>query len=45
MINPNLTLMYKYGLESDSYELLNKYTNIEVTKQEQCKLFEGDDDM
>lgn len=38
IINPNLALIYKDGLESDSYELLDKYTKIEVTEQEQFEL-------
>lgn len=38
IINPNLILIYKDGLEEDSYKLLNKYKKIEVTKQEQFEL-------
>ena len=38
IINPNLALIYKDGLESDSLKLLDKYTKIEVTEQEQFEL-------
>lgn len=38
IINPNLALIYKDGLERDSYELLDKYTKIEVNEQEQFEL-------
>ena len=38
IINPNLALIYKEGLESDYYQLLDKYTKIEVTEQEQFEL-------
>ncbi len=38
IINPNLALIYKDGLESDSYKILDKYTKIEVTQQEQFEL-------
>ncbi len=38
IINPNLALIYKDGLEEESYKLLNKYIKIEVTEQEQFTL-------
>jgi len=38
IINPNLALIYKDGLEEESYELLDKYTKIEVNEQEQFEL-------
>ena len=38
IINPNLALIYKDGLEEESYKLLNQYTKIEVTEQEQFTL-------
>lgn len=38
IINPNLALIYRDGLESESYKLLDKYTKIEVTAQEQFEL-------
>lgn len=38
IINSNLGLIYKDGLESDSLRLLDKYTKIEVTEQEQFEL-------
>lgn len=38
IINPNLALIYKDGLEEDSYKLLDKLTKIEVTAQEQFEL-------
>lgn len=38
IINPNLALIYKDGLERDSYKLLDKYTKIEVNEQEQFEL-------
>lgn len=34
IINPNLTLVYRNGLEEYSYQLLDKYSKIEVSKQE-----------
>ena len=38
IINPNLALIYKDGLEEESYKLLDKLTKIEVTEQEQFEL-------
>lgn len=38
IINPNLALIYKDGLAKESYELLDKFNKIEVTKQEQFEL-------
>lgn len=38
IINPNLALIYKEGLEEESYNLLGEYTKIEVTEQEQFEL-------
>ncbi len=38
IINPNLALIYKDGLEKESYELLDKFNKIEVTEQEQFEL-------
>lgn len=38
IINPELILIYKDGLEKDSYELLEKYQKIEITKEEQFEL-------
>lgn len=38
IINPNLALIYNDGLEEESYELLYKYTKIEVNEQEQFEL-------
>lgn len=38
IINPNLALIYKDGLEEESYKLLEKYNKIEITKQEQFEL-------
>lgn len=38
IINPNLALIYKDALEEESYKLLNQYTKIEVTEQEQFTL-------
>ena len=38
IINPNLALIYKDGLEDNSYQLLDKYAKIEVTEQEQFEL-------
>ena len=38
IINPNLALIYKNGLEEKSYHLLEKYAKIEVTEKEQFEL-------
>lgn len=38
IINPNLALVYRNGLEDTSYQLLDKYSKIEVSKQEQFEL-------
>ena len=38
IINPNLALIYRDGLEEESYNLLSKYIKIEVTEQEQFEL-------
>lgn len=38
IINPNLALIYKNGLEEESYILLDKYNKIEVTEEEQFDL-------
>lgn len=38
IINPNLALVYKDGFEEKSYKLLEKYTKIEVTEEEQFQL-------
>lgn len=38
IVNPNLALIYKDGIEKESYELLDKFTKIEVTEQEQFEL-------
>lgn len=38
IINPNLILVYKDGLEEESYKLLDKYNKIEINKKEQFEL-------
>lgn len=38
IINPNLVIVYKNGLEENSYKLIEKYNKIEITKQEQFEL-------
>ncbi|MCI9434354.1 MAG: hypothetical protein HFI86_03630 [Bacilli bacterium] len=38
IVNHNLALIYKDGIEKESYELLDKFTKIEVTEQEQFEL-------
>ena len=38
IVNPNLALVYKEGLEEDSYKLLENYNKIEITEQEQFEL-------
>jgi len=38
LINPNLALIYKDGLEKESYNLLEKYTKIQLTEKEQFEL-------
>lgn len=38
IINPNLAIVYKDGLEEKSYKLLDKFDKIEVTEQEQFEL-------
>lgn len=38
IINPNLIIVYKDGLESDSYKLIENYKKIEITEQEQFEL-------
>lgn len=38
IINPNLAIVYKNGLEDESYELLKMYNKIEITEQEQFEL-------
>lgn len=38
IVNPNLALVYKEGLEEESYELLEKYNKIEITEKEQFEL-------
>ena len=38
IINPNLLLVYKDGLEDKSYDLLKEYEKIELTKEEQFEL-------
>lgn len=38
IINPNLALIYKDGLEKESYNLLEKYTKIQLTEKEQFEL-------
>lgn len=38
IINPNLAIVYKEGLEEESYKLLDKYEKINLTEQEQFEL-------
>lgn len=38
IINPNFALVYRNGLEEDSYQLLDKFRKIEVSEQEQFEL-------
>ena len=38
IINPNLCIIYKEGLEEESYNLLSKYEKIEITQSEQFEL-------
>lgn len=38
IINPNLALVYKEGLEAESFNLLSEYNKIIVTEQEQFEL-------
>ena len=38
IINPNICLIYKEGLEEESYNLLNRYEKIELTESEQFEL-------
>lgn len=38
IINPNLAIIYKEGLEEDSYKLLDKFDKITLTEQEQFEL-------
>lgn len=38
IVNPNLALVYRDGLEAESYNLLSEYRKIEVLKQEQFEL-------
>lgn len=38
IINPNLALIYKEGMEQDSYEQLEKYQKIEINQKEQFEL-------
>ena len=38
IINPNLVLVYKDGLEEESYKLLESYQKIELTEKEQFEL-------
>lgn len=38
IINPNLALIYKDGLDDDSYNLLHKYNKIELSEKEQFEL-------
>lgn len=38
IINPNLAIVYKDGLEEESYELLETYNKIEITEKEQFEL-------
>ncbi len=38
IINPNLALIYKEGMEEDSYEQLEKYQKIEINQKEQFEL-------
>lgn len=38
IVSSNLALIYKDGIEKESYELLDKFTKIEVTEQEQFEL-------
>lgn len=38
IINLGLAIVYKEGLEEESYKLFEKYTKIEITEQEQFEL-------
>lgn len=38
IINPNLAIVYKDGLEEESYKLLETYNKIEITEKEQFEL-------
>lgn len=38
IINPKLALIYKEGLEEESFQLLEKYEKIEITEKEQFEL-------
>lgn len=38
IINPNLALIYKEGFDKESYNKLNKFNKIEITKEEQFEL-------
>ena len=38
IINPNLAIVYKEGLEKDSYKLLDKFDKIILTEKEQFEL-------
>ncbi len=38
IVNPNLVIVYKNGLEEESYKLLEKYNKIEITEKEQFEL-------
>lgn len=38
IVNPNLAIVYKEGLEEESYKLLERYNKIEITEQEQFEL-------
>jgi len=38
IINPNLAIIYKEGLEEDSYKLLDKFDKITLTENEQIEL-------
>lgn len=38
IVNPNLVIVYRNGLEEESYQLLEKYNKIEITEKEQFEL-------
>lgn len=38
LVNPDLALVYREGLEEESYKLLEKYRKIEITEREQFEL-------
>lgn len=38
IVNPNVAIIYKDGLEIESYQLLEKYNKIEITEKEQFEL-------